>query len=155
MSFIKAPKSLFMNSLSKLLFAAILVTTFVSCTKHAERTTTPHYLSASSAGSLGTFNATGTMISTSLVGTKMSILGTLPTGVKFAVWVNSYTATPGTYTLNSVDAGADYISAVTETRSDTGILTITAVAPDLVGTFTYTPTTESAVVTGSFSVTAP
>ena len=76
-------------------------------------------------------------------------------GQELEFWFQNYPAATGTYSLNAVGVGGTYHApAGIGALSAHGTLTLTAVMPDIIGTFSFTGT-DSTVVSGSMDVPAP
>ena len=129
---------------------------FASCKKATEKTTTANTVTTT-ASSIGTFTSTGSsVVASGASGAKISISATSSTGASFLVWLDPYSGTTGTYSLNDDSHGAEWISANNDTTivSAHGTLILTAVTPNVVGSFVFTGR-DSVVYTGAFSVVAP
>ena len=148
-----------MKNFLKFIITFMVISIVASCAKHSsDRTTTPTYLTATS-GTIGSFSSAGALLSAGgAMGAKLEIDASSSTGATLSLWLNPYSGATGTWPLSSIGssvAGVIYYpvsgSIITSVH---GNLILTAVAPNIVGTFTYTGS-DSAVVTGSFNVVAP
>jgi hypothetical protein len=142
------------------LYAAILILiVFMGCKKEpAAKTTSGHYLSASS-GTIGSFSATGTnVIAAGATGAKIEIVADATSGQSITLFLNPYGGATGVYPIvsGSLAAGGTYnpSSGTGFSSSTSGNITLTAVMPDLIGTFNYTAS-DGSTFTGSFNVAAP
>ena len=138
--------------------ASLSILTFSSCTRHSSaRTTAAHYISATISGG-GTFYATDPHINTGgSVGDNVKIEGIMPSSnQQLEFWFQIYPGTTGTYSLNTVSVGGSYYAppSTVSSLSVHGTLTLTAVTPDIIGTFSFTRD-DSSVVSGSMDIPAP
>lgn len=137
-----------------LAIAGIGMTT--SCTRTASRATTTHFMSATVTGHPA-FNATGSRLTTSATigdNSKLEAYENDSTLIEFGFI--SFPSTPGTYTI---DRGTniwvtynDGLGGHHPKTSVHGSITLTALRPDLTGTFSCT-LNDSSVITGSFNMT--
>jgi hypothetical protein len=139
-------------------FVALSILAFSSCTRHSgTRTTSAHYISASISGG-GSFYTTDPNINTGgSVGGNVKIDGVMSTsGPQLEFSFLAYPGTTGTYSLGLVSVEGSYHAAadIVSPESVHGTLTLTAVTPNIVGTFSFTRA-DSSVVSGSMNVPAP
>jgi len=142
--------------------AALCVLAFSSCTRHSTastiplpRTTSGHYLNASS-GTIGSFSSSGTAVTTNgAAGAKIVIEGNSTTGSNFLVIMNPYPGTTGTFIVSDTSStNCQYASITTIINGVHGTVTLTSVTPDIIGTFTFTGR-DSSIFTGSFNAPMP
>jgi hypothetical protein len=146
-----------MKSLARIstwmLIAAVAI---AACTKPKAKTTSAHYLSMSSP-SVGAFYSGGTSVQASgATGAKIVIEGESVGGSRVLIYINPYNAVVGPYAVSGTMIGGAYHSAAEDTIISAvhGTITLTAVSPDIIGTYSYTGS-DSSVFTGSFNVPAP
>jgi hypothetical protein len=147
-----------MNSNHRILFIALAaLLSFTGCKKDtASKTTAGHYLSASSA-SIGSFHSSSSVIAAGASGAKITITAEATTGARLTLYINPYAGTVGVIPLGpGSETGGLYrtSSGSAPISSTSGNITITAVTPDIIGTFNYVAT-DGSTFTGSFNVAAP
>ena len=153
------------NILTILSFALIALTLANGCKKDPKRTTSAHYVTATASDGTSV-DFTDTLAHAGKNGYPpdqyIEVSGwttDFSTSPRTGFWMYFYTATPGTYTLDGVLAGA-YYNQVASLPTDSmrnsahGTVIITAVSPNLTGTISFT-CKDSTVVSGSFNVVAP
>lgn len=135
--------------------AAIALLT--SCTKEpVAKTTAGHYLTATSS-TIGTFSVTGTSVSAGgAAGAKISITAESASGSYLTLYINPYAGTVGVLPITGTPAvgGVYHPTPGTAITSLSGNITLTAVTPDIIGTFNYTAS-DGSTFAGSFDVAAP
>ncbi len=139
-------------------FACTVLLAYSACTRPSSsaRTTSGHYINATITGGRS-FSVTDPDIHVSgTVGGNVKIDGFDYRYSELEFGFVTYPATTGTYPLN----GTSYLGSYNDTAETVpllcvhGTLTLTAVSPDVIGTFTFTRS-DSSVVTGSLNVPAP
>jgi hypothetical protein len=79
---------------------------------------------------------------------------TAPTYPYVALWLNNYTKTTGTFTIDStmLTNYAEVVYSLTSVKlAKSGTITITSTSPSIVGTFSFTATDGTAVTGGTFT----
>lgn len=150
-----------MSSNHRILFIALAaLLSFTGCKKDtASKTTAGHYLSASS-GSIGSFHSSSYIDAEGASGAKIAIDAEATTGARLSLYINPYVGTVGVIPLGPWGPGSEtggiYHSTTSSApiSSTSGNITITAVTPDIIGTFNYVAT-DGSTFTGSFNVAAP
>lgn len=144
------------NSIA-LLVALAGLTGAAGCKKDtAAKTTSSHYISASS-GSIGSFYASGAEVGAAgAAGAKIEMYGTEASGRRVNIYINPYAGTVGVVPVTYAHNGGVYSSPLSDTviSSVTGNITLTSVTPDLIGTFSYAAS-DGSTFTGAFNVAAP
>jgi len=150
-----------MKRVSKFLFLSLpCIALLASCSHHSsESPTSATFLTASSTA-ISSFSVTGTSLAAAgALGSKVQITGTSSGGDILIFNLKPCSAT-GTYAFNADSISASYSYLPTGASEDSiissvhGTLDLTSVTPVIAGTYTFTGT-DSAVFTGSFSVTTP
>ena len=160
------PKCLLMkNILVTLSFILIIFAVLNGCKKDPKKTSSVPFITATGSDATSV-NCTDTLARAAKNGSYPypyldveGWTGSSSTSARTGFWIYPYTATPGTYALDGVHAGAFY-NQVSYSASDTtrnsahGTLIISTVSPNITGTFSFT-CKDSTVVSGSFNVVAP
>lgn len=144
-----------------LLVFFIAAITIGSCKKDtASKTTSSHFVLATVSGGGGSFSASDGMVKTNKNSGSplpyVEVNGTSPSGTSITVWIYSYAGTIGTFSMDGSNYGGTYKPTTTAAAmpSAHGSLTVTAVTPNLTGSFNFT-CTDSTVITGTFNSTTP
>lgn len=147
------------------LLAPLMLCHMYGCKKTENKTTSSRHVTATASdGSSVSFTDTAarTMKNAASPHPYIEVCGggaSYSTSPRTGFWIYSYTATPGTYPIDGVSAGAFYnqtmsVAADTIRSAAYGTLVISAVSPNLTGTISFT-CKDSTSVSGSFSVPAP
>ena len=144
-----------MQNLMKISLISLLsICAFASCTKHnSEKSTSAQFFSASSS-TIGSFSSSGSSLyAAGAGGAKFWIRAMSTMGAEMDLWLDPFPGTTGVYSIDGISCGAQYSNAGSDTviSSAHGSMTITAVTPDLIGSFVYTGR-DSVIYTGSFNV---
>ncbi|MCW3123319.1 MAG: hypothetical protein JWQ38_2811 [Flavipsychrobacter sp.] len=128
---------------------------YSACKKSEKKTTSsPHYISFTMPD--GTFYKDTLMQCEGAVGTEVQIGASTKAGT-FMLWFKNYTGTIGTYPLDNINQRS-YVTGIGISDplcvSVHGSLTITAVSPDIIGSFVYTRA-DSGIVSGAFNAPTP
>lgn len=139
----------------------IATITLGGCKKEpASKTTTSHFISASVSGSGSAFSSLGAMVKTNKNEASpnpyVEVNGTSSSGSRITVWIYSYVGAVGTFTMDGTNYGGTYRPSATALPipSAHGSLTVSAVSPNLTGSFNFT-CWDSTVITGTFNSTTP
>ncbi len=126
----------------------------------ASKTTTSHFMSASISGSGGVFSSSGAMVTTNKNAASpnpyVEVNGTSTSGARITVWIYSYIGAIGTFSMDGTSYGGTYRPSGTAmpVPSAHGSLTISAVTPNVTGSFNFT-CWDSTVIAGTFNSTTP
>ena len=139
----------------------IAATTIGSCQKDtASKATSSHFVLATVSGSGGSFSASDGMVTTNKNSASpfpyVEVNGTSSSGARISVWIYSYVGSIGTFSMDGSNYGGTYKPTATSAAipSAHGSLIITAVTPNLTGSFSFT-CTDSTVITGTFNSATP
>ncbi|MCF8450269.1 MAG: hypothetical protein K9G49_10410 [Taibaiella sp.] len=141
------------------IFTAVI--TLGSCKKEtASKATASRFVLASVSGSGEAFSSSDDMVRTNKNAASpfpyVEVNGTSASGARISVWIYSYVGSVGTYTMDGTNYGGTYkpSTASIPVLSAHGSLTVSAVTPNLTGSFNFT-CSDSTVVTGTFNSTMP
>jgi hypothetical protein len=143
------------------IYLLIAAFTIGSCKKDtAAKTTSSHFVLATVSGSGGSFSASDDMVKTNKNSASplpyVEVNGTSPSGARITVWIYSYAGTIGTFSMDGSNYGGMYkpTSTAAVIPSAHGSLIVTAVTPNLTGSFNFT-CTDSTVIAGTFNSATP
>lgn len=144
-----------------ILLLFISAITKASCKKDtASKATSPHFVLATVSGSGGSFSASDGMVTTNKNSGSpfpyVEVNGTSTSGARISVWIYSYVSSIGTFSMDGSNYGGTYNPTTTAAviPSAHGSLIVTAVTPNLTGSFNFT-CTDSTVISGTFNSTTP